>query len=112
MRDDVNAGDANFGTGGAGANADGPGGEPASGPISGTPSFSRPLLPRIKRSSVVAFVNETLDAVDLLADKLAGAVGLHGRPTAGPPAPPEPPHPPAAPPPPPPPGAAPPPPPL
>jgi hypothetical protein len=107
MTDDVNAGGAGAGGTGdanfdAGASAGGPAGEPASGPISGTPSFSRPLLPRIKRSSVVAFVNETLDAVDLLADKLAGAVGLHGRPSAGPPAPPEPPPPPppAAPPPP------------
>lgn len=118
MTDDVhtsaNAG-ANASASGGSANGGGgaTNGEPATGPINGTPSRSRPLLPRIKRSSVVAVVNETLDAVDQLADKLADALGLHGlgapRPPA-PPAPPEPP-PPAAPPPPPPPAAAPPPPP-
>lgn len=114
MTDDVhtsaNAG-ANASASGGSANSGGAtNGEPATGPINGTPSRSRPLLPRIKRSSVVAVVNETLDAVDQLADKLADALGLHGLGAPRPPAPPEPP-PPAAPPPPPPPAAAPPPPP-
>jgi hypothetical protein len=74
--------------------------EPATGPVSGTPSTTRPLLPRIKRDSVINFVNETLDAVELLADRLADVVGLRGK--SGPPAPPsaapEPPPPRAAPP--------------
>lgn len=111
MTDDVHT-SANTGASGnaSGGSANGGGatnGEPATGPINGTPSRSRPLLPRIKRSSVVAVVNETLDAVDQLADKLADALGLHGLGAPRPPAPP----PPAAPPPPPPPAAAPPPPP-
>ena len=98
MIDDVDAG-----------GAKGPNGEPASGPISGSPTFSRPLLPRIKRDSVIAFVNETLDAVELLADRLADVVGLHRGGVSGPPA--APPTPPSSPTPPNPPSAAPPPPP-
>ena len=82
----------------AGASGAEPTPEPASGPVSGTPSTARRLLPRVQRDTVIAFVNETLDAVDLLAEKLADAVGLRGpKTTSGPPAPPppEPPPPPA-----------------
>ncbi|HET7458762.1 MAG TPA: hypothetical protein VFJ74_14030 [Gemmatimonadaceae bacterium] len=84
----------------AGASGAEPTPEPASGPVSGTPSTARRLLPRVQRDTVIAFVNETLDAVDLLAEKLADAVGLRGpKTTSGPPAPPppEPPPPPPAP---------------
>jgi hypothetical protein len=86
----------------AGASGAEPTPEPASGPVSGSPSTTRRFLPRVKRDTVIAFVNETLDAVDLLAEKLADAVGLRGSTTtSGPPAPP-PAEPPAPPPPPPP----------
>lgn len=93
--EDMNAGPGSAGPGAA---------EPATGPVSGTPSSSgsaRPLLPRIRRDAVITFVNETLDAVEQLADKLADMVGMRGK-SGLPMAPPPPPAPPSAPPPPPP----------